>query len=202
MIISLSKEGIESNNTTIGEVLVLIAVENKVNLEEAQNMLITNGYLTAAYDKEFNKIGYRLTSHGKDLLNNVIVDSEKEQKPKDKLEALATALKEIFPKGKKGGTNYYWTDGVPLIIRRLKLFFKKYGNSYSDDQLITATKKYVNSFNGDYRYMKLLKYFIFKEKTNSNGEIEGESDLLNYLENADQDDLGIENNSDWTTSLK
>jgi hypothetical protein len=202
MIISLSKEGIESNNTTLGEVLVLIAVENKVNLEEAQNILITNGYLTAAYDKEFNKVGYRLTSHGKDLLNNVIVDSEKEQKPKDKLEALATALKEIFPKGKKGGTNYYWTDGVPLIVRRLKLFFKKYGNSYSDDQLITATKKYVNSFNGDYHYMKLLKYFIFKEKTNSNGEIEGESDLLNYLENADQDDLGIENNSDWTTSLK
>lgn len=202
MIISISKEGIEKNNTTLGEVLLMFIYENEVNIQEAQDKLIKKGFITASYDKNYNKVGFRVTNKGREIINNVIVDSDKEQKPQDKLENLANKLKESFPKGKKPGTNYYWTDGTPLIIRRLKLFFKKYGNTYSDEQIIEAAKKYVDSFNNEYQYMKLLKYFIFKEKVNKNGEVEGESDLINYIENADQEDLGNENNVDWTNTLR
>lgn len=83
-------------------------------------------------------------------------------------------------------------------MRRLKLFFKKYGNEYTDEQIIQATKKYVEGFNGNYTYMRLLKYFIFKEKVGASGEVEGDSELISYIENAGQtDDL----RSDWTTQL-
>ena len=129
----------------------------------------------------------------------MIIDSDKQQEPKDRLNLLAIRLKEIFPKGKKDGTNYYWADGVALIVRRLQLFFKKYGNTYTDEQIIQATEKYVQGFNGNYQYMRLLKYFILKEKVGAAGEVEGDSELISYIENAGQEE-NLRN--DWTSTLK
>ena len=197
MTICLNKQIIDQYNMTIDEVLLMIVLENNVNLDEAQKVLISKGYITVNRNELFLPIGWRLTNVGKDMLNNIIVDSDKHQEPQDKLTELATKLKTIFPKGKKDGTNYYWSDGVPLIIRRLKLFFKKYGNDFTNEQIIQATEKYVEGFNGSYQYMRLLKYFIFKEKVGANGEIEGDSELISYIENADNEDL----RNEWTSTL-
>ena len=128
----------------------------------------------------------------------MIVDSDKKSKPDERLTQLATRLKEVFPKGKKDGTNYYWADGVALIVRRLKLFFRKYGDTYTDEQIVKAAEKYVQGFNGNYTYMRLLKYFIFKEKVGAAGEVEGDSELISYIENAGQEEnLRI----DWTSTI-
>ena len=197
MTICLNKQIIDQYNMTIDEVLLMIVLENNVNLDEAQKVLISKGYITVNRNELFLPIGWRLTNIGKDILNGIIVDSDKHQEPQDKLTELATKLKTIFPKGKKDGTNYYWSDGVPLIIRRLKLFFKKYGNDFTNEQIIQATEKYVEGFNGSYQYMRLLKYFIFKEKVGANGEIEGDSELISYIENADDEDL----RNEWTSTL-
>ena len=197
MTICLNKQIIDQYNMTIDEVLLMIVLENNVNLDEAQKVLISKGYITLNRNELFLPIGWRLTNVGKDMLNGIIVDSDKHQEPQDRLTELATKLKTIFPKGKKDGTNYYWSDGVPLIIRRLKLFFKKYGNDFTDEQIIQATEKYVEGFNGSYQYMRLLKYFIFKEKVGANGEIEGDSELISYIENADNEDL----RNEWTSTL-
>ena len=197
MTICLNKQIIDQYNMTIDEVLLMIVLENNVNLDEAQKVLISKGYITVNRNELFLPIGWRLTNVGKDILNGIIVDSDKHQEPQDKLTELATKLKTIFPKGKKDGTNYYWSDGVPLIIRRLKLFFKKYGNDFTNEQIIQATEKYVEGFNGSYQYMRLLKYFIFKEKVGANGEIEGDSELISYIENADDEDL----RNEWTSTL-
>ena len=197
MTICLNKQIIDQYNMTIDEVLLMIVLENNVNLDEAQKVLISKGYITLNRNELFLPIGWRLTNVGKDILNGIIVDSDKHQEPQDRLTELATKLKTIFPKGKKDGTNYYWSDGVPLIIRRLKLFFKKYGNDFTNEQIIQATEKYVEGFNGSYQYMRLLKYFIFKEKVGANGEIEGDSELISYIENADNEDL----RNEWTSTL-
>ena len=197
MTICLNKQIIDQYNMTIDEVLLMIVLENNVNLDEAQKVLISKGYITLNRNELFLPIGWRLTNVGKDMLNGIIVDSDKHQEPQDKLTELATKLKTIFPKGKKDGTNYYWSDGIPLIIRRLKLFFKKYGNDFTNEQIIQATEKYVEGFNGSYQYMRLLKYFIFKEKVGANGEIEGDSELISYIENADNEDL----RNEWTSTL-
>ena len=197
-MICLSKEGYQKNNISIGEVLLLLSIHNNVDLDLAQKELIKKGYITANMNDLFQQIGWRLTNKGAEIIDSVIIDSDKNQQPEDKLVQLATRLKEIFPKGKKDGTNYYWADGVALIVRRLKLFFKKYGDAYSDEQIIQATLKYVEGFNGNYTYMRLLKYFIFKEKIGAAGEVEGDSELISYIENADQTD-NLKN--DWTSTL-
>ena len=199
MTICLSKEGCQKNNISLAEALLMLAIHNNADLDAAQKELIKKGYITANRDDLFQQVGWRLTNKGTEVIDSVIVDSDKKQEPNDRLVQLATRLKEISPKGKKDGTNYYWADGVALIVRRLKLFFKKYGNTYTDEQIIQATSKYVEGFNGNYTYMRLLKYFIFKEKVGAAGEVEGDSELISYIENFGQEDTL---SRDWNTELR
>ena len=196
--VCLNKKAVQQNGITIDEALLMLIIHNKTNLEKAEKALIQKGLITAERNDLFQQIGWRLTNKGIEMLDSVIMDSDKEQEPQDRLIQLATKLKEIFPKGKKDGTNYYWADGVALIVRRLKLFFKKYGNDFTDEQIIQATEKYVQGFNGNYQYMRLLKYFIFKEKVGAGSEVEGDSELISYIENAGQEE-NLRN--DWTSSI-
>ena len=196
--VCLNKKAAQQNGITIDEALLMLAIHNKADLERAEKALIQKGLITAERNDLFQQVGWRLTNKGTEVLDSVIMDSDKEQEPQDRLIQLATKLKEIFPKGKKDGTNYYWADGVALIVRRLKLFFKKYGNKFTDEQIIQAAEKYVQGFNGNYQYMRLLKYFIFKEKVGANGEVEGDSELISYIENAGQEE---DLKDDWTSSL-
>lgn len=196
--VCLNKKAAQQNGITIDEALLMLVIHNKANLERAEKALIQEGLITAERNDLFQQVGWRLTNKGTEVLDSVIMDSDKEQEPQDRLIQLATRLKEIFPKGKKDGTNYYWADGVALIVRRLKLFFKKYGNKFTDEQIVQAAEKYVQGFNGNYQYMRLLKYFIFKEKVGANGEVEGDSELISYIENAGQEE-NLRN--DWTSSL-
>lgn len=197
--ICLNKKAAQQNGITIDEALLMLVIHNKADLEGAEKALIQKGLITAERNELFQQTGWRLTNKGTEMLDSVIMDSDKEQEPQDRLIQLAARLKEIFPKGKKDGTNYYWADGVALIVRRLKLFFKKYGNKFTDEQIIQAAEKYVQGFNGNYQYMRLLKYFIFKEKVGANGEVEGDSELISYIENAGQEE---DLKDDWTSTLR
>ncbi len=196
--VCLNKKAAQQNGITIDEALLMLVIHNKADLERAEKALIQKGLITAERNDLFQQVGWRLTNKGTEVLDSVIMDSDKEQEPQDRLIRLATKLKEIFPKGKKDGTNYYWAEGVALIARRLKLFFKKYGNKFTDEQIVQAAEKYVQGFNGNYQYMRLLKYFIFKEKVGANGEVEGDSELISYIENAGQEE---DLKNDWTSSL-
>lgn len=187
--VCLNKKAAQQNGITIDEALLMLVIHNKADLERAEKALIQKGLITAERNDLFQQVGWRLTNKGTEVLDSVIMDSDKEQEPQDRLIQLATRLREIFPKGKKDGTNHYWADGVTLIVRRLKLFFKKYGNKFTDEQIIQAAEKYVQGFNGNYQYMRLLKYFIFKED---------DSELISYIENAGQEE-NLRN--DWTSSL-
>lgn len=196
--ITLNKDVAEKNNVTIAELLLLISIENNFDLVDAENLLITKGYITANRSGNSFDNKWRVTLKGKHLIDTIIIESDKNQVEDNRLTNLATQLKKIFPEGKKDGTNLYWTEGIVLIERRLKTFFKKYGNDFNDEDIINAAQSYVDSFNGNYRLMRVLKYFIFKEKKNDNGEIESESDLINYIENAGQ----VENlKNDWTSTI-
>ena len=146
-----------------------------------------------------NPINLKLSEHGINFVESLILNSEfkTEGQSKDRYDLLAEKLRELYPKGRKEGTSYMWRDSNIIIAKRLKAIVKKYGDSFTDEQAINATKKYIESFNGNYRYMQLLKYFISK-KVNINGEIEEKSDFLSYIENAGQEE---ELNNDWTTNL-
>lgn len=183
MKIVISREGCINNNISIGEILMLLAYCNEVNLSEVHNLLVEKGLITADRSPEPNPSEYIVTRKGAEIIDAVVIDSEKSERGDENILILAGKLKEIFPAGRKDGTSNYWAEGKALIARRLKAFFKKYGNDYTDEQIINAAKKYVESFNGNYQFMRTLKYFIFKDRDVA-GEREYTSDLLNFIENA------------------
>ena len=182
-----------NNGTCIVEVLLLYEYALKISPESMKQSLIDKGCITNAGDL-FGR--YTATDKAVKLLDNVLADSSVDDDTK--ITELATKLKELYPKGKKEGTNQFWADGVYIIVKRLKIFYKKYG-FYDNDIIIKATEDYIKSFNGDYRFMKTLKYFLWSEKVNKAGEVEPTSDLLTYIENADEVD---ELNNDWLNDLK
>ena len=145
---------------------------------------------------------YSVTPRWNDVCNNILLTSEKTIPKDEELEPLALELMSIVPQTKMPGTPYYYKCNKREIILKLKKFFKLYG-FYPYEDIINATKRYVASFNGDYRYMKLLKYFIMKDekRTDSDGRgyVEETSMLATELENKESSDINSDN---WVNELK
>lgn len=146
--------------------------------------------------------GYSVTSRWSDVCNNILLTSEKTIPKDEELEPLALELMSIVPQTKMPGTPYYYKCNKREIILKLKKFFKLYG-MYPYEDIVNATKRYVASFNGDYRYMKLLKYFIMKDErridADGKGYVEETSMLATELENKESSDVNSDN---WVNELK
>ena len=134
-----------------------------------------------------------VTPRWSDVCDKILLDSDKTVPTESQLEALAEKLRDIFPQGKKEGTPYYWKCNKREIFLKLRSFFALYKTKYSEEEILDAARKYVESFHGDYRYMRLLKYFIWKKE----GGLEV-SDLATVIDNKDQAD----NNGDWACILR
>lgn len=204
MEIKIDPIKMEVTGLTPQEVLILFFFNQRESYEETMKGLISKGLVSTSElggaQKEGAPPEYYLTKTAINLLNTLQAESIiHSSSSEERLNTLAKTLKEMFPKGKKPGTNIYWAEGIVLIKRRLKLFFKKYGN-FEDDIIIDATKRYIDSFYSDIAYMKTLKYFIFKEALGVAGDVEPSSDLISYIENKD-DDEEIKNSQNWTQTL-
>lgn len=190
--ITINRVVIESNGWSIGEFLLMVATMNHINLDDAKQSLLSKGLVTDHCEpSEYPPMGIAPMQAGVDAYNTIVIESDPSNigMSDAELTELAKKLKEIYPKGKKDD-RFYWADGVALIVRRLKAFFKKYGN-HSADNIIDATQRYVDSKEGQ-PDMRLLKYFIFKEGRNAGtGEVESSSDLLTYIENKDEEETEL-----------
>lgn len=145
--------------------------------------MCAKGYIEYdGFDLMRQPVNPKLTPAGIEMVEGILLDSEivSPKGEDDRYLNLAEKLIELFPKGRKEGTNYMWRDSKVLIAKRLKAVVKKYGASFTDEEAIEATRRYVNSFNGDYRFMQLLKYFIMKKNLITGDE---NSQFLSYLEN-------------------
>ena len=102
------------------------------------------------------------------------------------------------------GTPYYYQCNTKEIMLKLKKFFKMYGN-YTDDDIVDATKRFIASFNGNYKYLPLIKYFIFKDKLvmgeDEQQHVSSESPLATFLENKEDSDV-VAASDDWLTSVR
>lgn len=116
----------------------------------------------------------------------------------DRFNNLADKLRELFPIGRKPGTQLQWRDSTKIIAQRLKIFVKKFDVKFTDEQAIEATKKYISGFNGNYQFMQVLKYFIMKAGKEDGTSVVN-SQLLSYMENTDCTDNFSD---DWTSTLK
>lgn len=156
----------------------------------------------------FSMASCYITDRGGSLIQEVLFNSGKENEKgvttKDNVYDMyfniAKAMQEIYPSGKKAGTNYQWRDSATIIASRLKKLFENPACKIKPEKeaIVAATKAYVQSFNGNYTYMQLLKYFISK-KISKDGQWEESSQLLAFIENAGQENHV---NRDWTSILR
>ena len=137
--------------------------------------------------------------HIRDIIDTILVESDTKVSNKEEFfTSVANKLRELYPKGNKPCTNYSWRGSTAEIVKKLKNLVAKYNCKFTEEEAINATKAYIESFNGDYRYMKLLKYFLLKTPINNNGDIEVQSEFMSYLENKD---CMNRNNDNWTVDL-
>lgn len=197
MKIEVSDEICKKYNLSIEEALVLIGL--KYSSQEVFQKLNKERFLLNLGSSIFEEeTKYKLSRKANEALSCILAESiDVVAKRTTNIEELADKLRDIYPNGKIFNTNYYYRCNRQDIINKLKTFFKMYGTKYTDEQIINATQKYVNSFNGNYTYLKLLKYFIWKDE-----RLKGESVqslLADFIENESSEDT---TNTDWTVELK
>ena len=197
MKIEVSDEICKKYNLSITEALVLIGL--KYSSQEIFQKLNKERFLLDLGSSIFNEeTKYKLSRKANEALSCILAEStDIVAKRTTNIEELADKLRDIYPNGKIVNSNYYYRCNRQDIINKLKTFFKMYGTKYTDEQIINATQKYINSFNGNYTYLKLLKYFIWKDE-----RLKGESVqslLADFIENESSEDT---TNTDWTVELK
>ena len=184
----------EKHNLTITEVLCLLFLKScDGNYSDVVSKLIKEEKIIESNTLDSNNVDYfYLTPHWDDEVSSIILESDNSVPDKDRIENLVNKMRELFPKGMKIG-NSAWRGNVRELKLRMQKFFKMYGN-YSDEAILKATKAYVDSFNGNYTYMRILKYFILKSEIkqhqNDLGEVisqvEDVSELANMLDNPEE----------------
>ena len=200
MKITIDEDACKKVKLSLPEVLMITLVKTGVNIETLLKQMKEKQILV----EEHTLLGTNLlvTQRWSDLSDKALLSADKSVPDNKRLENLAKSLMEVFPAGKKEGTSQYWKGNLRDNTLRLAKFFKLYGDKYTDEQMIEAAKNYVSSHNGKYQYMRVLKYFIWKDarKVNSEGEgyIEEVSDLAAFIENA-KDEKNLKD--DWISTM-
>ena len=193
----LDTEILEREGIGLDEALYLLSVYKKkpINFNTIQKAKVENKILKFENSRDPVKI----THKGQSYIESILAKS-KIHVSSDNLEryrTLADKMREVYPKGLKPGTNYQWRDSTAIIADRLMKLVAKYNIEFTDEEAVDATKRYIASFNGNYRYMQILKYFISKQKPVEGTSAEQNSQFLSFLQNEGD----IIENQDWTANL-
>ena len=196
MKLTIDQTILDKNNLTIEEFLVLFLSAREVDIGVISQSLVAKGFA----DKDLFSSGKLVISDKvKDLISTMSINSDKNVIDKDsEFTELATELREIYPAGRKDGTTYMWRGTTAEVAKKLKTLVVKYGYTINREDVLKATKEYVNSFNGNYRYMQLLKYFILKSVRDADGNVDIKSELMSLIENSDQIDA---QRDDWVSNM-
>ena len=196
MKLTIDQTILENNNLTLEEFLVLFLSAKEVDIGDISQSLVAKGFA----DKDLFSSGKLVISDKvKDLISTISIDSDKNVIDKDsEFTELATELREIYPAGRKDGTTYMWRGTTAEVAKKLKTLVVKYGFTINREDVIKATKEYVSSFNGNYRYMQLLKYFILKSVKDADGNVDVKSELMSIIENSGQVNT---QRDDWMSTM-
>lgn len=186
------------HHLTPEELLVALSVRSINDLQKVFDNLVAREVLV------YRDHQYYITPHWSDEVDAVISESTGSVDDEERLNSLAQKMRECFPKGRMPGTPYYYRCNAREIVLKLKKFIATYGN-YSDDKILDATKRYIASFQGNYKYLPLIKYFIYKEKLvlgeDGTQHVSPESPLATYLENKEDNNL-VTASDDWLTTVR
>ena len=193
----IDTEILEREGIGLDEALYLFSVYKKkpINFNTVQKAKVENKILKFENPRDPVKITPKGQSYIESILakSKIHVSSDNLERYRD----LADKMREVYPKGLKPGTNYQWRDSTAIIADRLMKLVAKYNIEFTDEEAVDATKRYIASFNGNYRYMQILKYFISKQKPVEGAPAEQNSQFLSFLQNEE----GTTENQDWTANL-
>ena len=198
----ISTKALKDKNLKEEEVLVVLLIRVCDDIPGLLERLSNKGYIKKN-DDLFGK-GYQINETFLNRVRAALLSNDPDVPKEDVLDNLASKLMELYQRRKKAGTTSYWRGNKKEIREKLQKFYKLYGNKFTDEQIIEATRKYVASFNGNYSYMRVLKYFIIKDEKTENSEgrcsINQVSDLATLIENAGQENGSLDN--DWSAELR
>ena len=193
----IDTEILEREGIGLDETLYLLSVYKKkpINFNTIQKVKVENKILKFENPKDPVKI----TPKGQTLIESILAKSKIHISSNnlERYRVLADKMREVYPKGLKPGTNYQWRDSTAIIADRLMKLVAKHNIEFTDEEAVEATKRYIASFNGNYKYMQILKYFISKQKPIEGAPAEQNSQFLSFLQNEE----GIIENQDWTANL-
>lgn len=182
MKITIDEKVCQKHKIGLKEVIIALALRDCEDTT-LENML-ARGIIFKHNDR------YILTEPWKEVLDKILSESDNTISEEDRITNLAKEMQKYFPQGKMPGTPYYYRCNVAEVSKKLKRFFEQYGD-FSDEDILDATKRYIDSHHGNYKYLPLIKYFITKNK-----KVEDEdgivkvveySPLMDYLENKEQE---------------
>ena len=196
MRLTIDQFVLDKHDLTVEEFMVLYLNANSVNIKTCMDSLVAKGLA----DKNLFSDGSIVVSDKvKELVSTIAIDSDKNVIDKDaEFIELANELRELYPAGRKEGTTYMWRGTTAEIAKKLKTLVVKYKYSFTREQVIRATKEYVSSFNGNYKKMRLLKYFILKSEKDADDNVNVISELMTLIENEGQIDA---QRDDWMSTM-
>lgn len=196
MRLTIDQTVLEKHDLTVSEFMVLYLNVNSVNIKSCMDSLVAKGLA----DKNlFSEDGIVVSDKVKDLVSTIAIDSDKSVIDKDaEFIELANELRELYPAGRKEGTTYMWRGTTAEIAKKLKTLVVKYKYSFTREQVLKATKEYISSFNGNYKKMRLLKYFILKSERDADDNVNVISELMTLIENEGQTDA---QRDDWMSTM-
>lgn len=195
MKITIDEDVCRKNGLELSDLFAILYVRCTDNVEKHKEYIANNEIIINKDNQYFIDTAYS------ELVDSILLTSDKSIPEKLDCEKLAIDMRQLFPKGIKTGSSA-WRGNLREITLRLQKFFKLYGSDWTEEQILAATKRYIDSFNGDTKFMRILKYFILKseKKFNEDGKfvVEEVSELATWLEN---DDLEKEDTL-WQSELK
>lgn len=196
MRLTIDQTVLEKHDLTVSEFMILYLSANSVDIKSCIDSLIAKGLA----DKNLFSEGSIVVSDKiKDLVSTIAIDSDKSVIDKDaEFIELANELRELYPAGRKEGTTYMWRGTTAEIAKKLKTLVVKYKYSFTKEQVLKATKEYISSFNGNYKKMRLLKYFILKSERDADDNVNVISELMTLIENEGQIDA---QRDDWISTM-
>ena len=196
MRLTIDQTILDKHGLSIEEFMVLYLSSKSVDINSCMQSLIRKGLADKNLFTENNIV---VSDKVKDLVTTIIIDSDKNVVDKDaEFIELANELRELYPTGRKEGTTYMWRGTTAEIAKKLKTLVVKYKYTFTKEQVIKATKEYISSFNGNYKKMRLLKYFILKSERDADDNVNVISELMTIIENAGQVDA---HRDDWMSTM-
>lgn len=195
MKITIDEDVCRKNGLELSDLFAILYVRCTDDVEKHKEYIANNEIIVNRDNQYFIDAAYS------ELVDSILLTSDKSIPEKLDCEKLAIDMRQLFPKGIKTGSSA-WRGNLREITLRLQKFFKLYGSDWTEEQILAATKRYIDSFNGDTKFMRILKYFILKSEKKFNEEgkfvVEEVSELATWLEN---DDLEKEDTL-WQSELK